>query len=126
MKILSLFIVILAWISPALNFVECWDNYLSFSFYSAKVNSYYIAIEENELVKIDKRLNKFFVQIKGLSGGQIIDLNKWSMSELNVPFYPETRVFKKICNSFCELGIGDEKLIFLEVEQPLSSRPLKS
>ncbi len=33
---------------------------------------------------------KYFVNIEGLSGGEIIDINQWSIRELNVPFYPET------------------------------------
>lgn len=121
MKVLNLTMMTLVWVLPLFSFVNLWDNYLSFSLYSDKPNRYYIAIEANEIGKIDKRLHKYFVNIKGLSGGQIIDVDKWSMDVLNVPFYPERRVFKRIASSFCELGIDEEKLFFLEIEQPLNS-----
>jgi hypothetical protein len=88
---------------------------MSFSFYSDKVNAYYIAIEESELPKVDKRFESFFVELPNLKGGKIIDIYEWSLAELNVPFYPEDRVFKQLSHSFCRLGIANEKLIFLKV-----------
>lgn len=124
MKVLSSAMVVLIWVLPLLNFVNLWDNYLSFSLYSDRPSRYYIAIEEHELNKIDMRLHKYFVNIKGLSGGQIIDVDKWSIDELNIPFYPERRVFKKICKSFCGLDIEENNLVFLEIEQPVKSNRL--
>jgi hypothetical protein len=107
--------VILVWVVPALNFFGLWDHYLSFSLYSNKPSTFYIAIEESEIQKVDKRFKNYFGGIPGLRGGQLIDINKWSYAELNVPFYPETKAFKKVSASFCELGIADDKLIFLEL-----------
>ena len=125
-NLLPLTMAIFVWLAPILNLFGYWDSYLSFALYSDKLNSYYIAVEQNELVKIDKRLSKYFITIKGLSGGQIIDLNKWSLAELNVPFNPETRVFKKVASSFCQLQIDNEKLVFLECRQPLTKQNLRS
>ena len=119
MRILNFSIVLLIGVLPILNFFNFWDNYLSFSLYSDKLNLYYIAIEEKELLKIDKRYSSYFVEIKGMKGGQIIDVNKWSFSELNVPFYPERRVFKSLSKTFCRLGIEENKIIFLEFERPI-------
>jgi hypothetical protein len=107
--------VVLVWVVPALNFFGLWDHYLSFSLYSNKPSTFYIAIEESEIQKVDKRFKNYFGGIPGLRGGQLIDINKWSYAELNVPFYPETKAFKKVSASFCELGIADDKLIFLEL-----------
>ncbi|KAA9340203.1 MauE/DoxX family redox-associated membrane protein [Adhaeribacter soli] len=118
-KLLSLLILLLAWFMPVFNFFGYWDSYLAFSLYSEKINEYYIIVAEDELLKIDQRLSAYFLQSKDLQGGQIIDVNKWSLEELNVPFYPETRVFKKVCESFCGLNIEEGKLFFLEFEKPL-------
>ncbi len=107
--------VALVWIFPVLNFFGCWDHYLSFSLYSGKPSRFYIAVEKTELQKIDKRLENYFVQIPGMQGGQLIDVDKWAFSELNVPFYPEVRSFKRLSGNFCELGIDGDKLIFLEL-----------
>ncbi len=115
LKIVKLIIFILFWVMPFFNFLSLWDSYLSFSLYSDKVNKYFIAIEQTEINKIDKRLNSYFVELPNLRGGNLIEVDKWAMSDLNVPFYPEDRVFKQLSESFCKLGIDNEKLIFLKV-----------
>jgi hypothetical protein len=107
--------VLLVWAVPILNFFGLWDHYLSFSLYSNKPSTFYIAVEESEIHKVDKRLDNYFAEIPGLTGGQLIDINKWSYGELNVPFYPETKAFKKLSASFCKFGIAEDKLIFLEL-----------
>ncbi|HYG17750.1 MAG TPA: MauE/DoxX family redox-associated membrane protein [Ohtaekwangia sp.] len=107
--------VVLVWIFPMLNCFGHWDHYPSFSLYSNRPSSFYIAIENGEINKIDKRFQRYFASIPGLQGGALIAMDKWSFAELNVPFYPETRAFKKISTEFCDLGIAPEKLVFLEL-----------
>jgi uncharacterized membrane protein YphA (DoxX/SURF4 family) len=107
--------VILIWLFPLLNFLGYWDHYLSFSLYSGKPSKFYIAIEKGEIHKIDKRFKNYFADIQGLQGGHLIDMDKWTFAYLNVPFYPESRLFKKISGEFCDLGIDHDKLVFLEL-----------
>lgn len=111
----AILVTILIYIFPILNFFGLWDNYLSFSLYSDKTNSYYIVIAQSQIDKVDKRLSRYFLPIDNVKGGQIIDVGKWSEMELNVPFYPETRTFKKVAKSFCNFGIAEDQLYFLEL-----------
>ncbi len=110
--------VLLIWLLPILNFANSWDHYLSFSFYSNKPSAFYIAIQTDQLSKIDSRFRSYFVNIPGLTGGQIIDVNRWCVSELNVPFYPEPRVFKRLSRDFCKLNIPSHQIVFLEIKRP--------
>ncbi len=107
--------LVLVWIFPIFSFFGYWDHYLSFSLYSDKPSNYYIAVEQTELHKINKRFENYFAKIPGLQGGQIIDVNKWAYFELNVPFYPENRVLRKLSREFCELNIDEDRLVFLEL-----------
>jgi len=107
--------VVLVWVFPILNFLGYWDHYLSFSLYSDKPSRFYIAIEKNEINRIDKRFANYFAEVKGLEGGQLIEIDKWALSELNVPFYPEVRLFRQLTRNFCELGIENDKIVFLEL-----------
>jgi hypothetical protein len=125
-KISLVCFVILVWLLPGLNFFGAWDNFLSFSLYADKTSVYYIAIEEHEIVKIDGRLKRFFVELPGISGGGLIDVNRWALNDLGVPVYPERRIFKKIAASFCDKGIGQGKIIFLELRHPLRSGVYKT
>src|SRR5690606_38751203 len=95
-NVLIVLVVVLVWICPILNLFGYWDHYLSFSLYSDKPSMFFIAVEQGEIHKIDKKLNNYFAEIPGLQGGQIIDVDKWTYSELNVHFYPEMKSFKKL------------------------------
>ncbi len=114
-NVLILLPVILVWIFPVLNLFGYWDHYLSFSLYSNKPSRFYVAIEESEIHKIDERFTNYFANLPGLQGGQIIEIETWAYSELNVPFYPEMRAFKKLSVNFCDLNIDADKLVFLEL-----------
>lgn len=105
--------VLLAWIFPLFNLWGYWDHYLSFSFYSNKPCQYYIAVKESQIEEMDKRLQPYFVTMEGLKGSKVIDLNNWSLSELNVPFYPEKRLFRKLGSSFCHLNTVEDNLFFI-------------
>jgi hypothetical protein len=116
-------IIVFFWIMPLFNFLSLWDTYTSFALYADKNSGYYIAIEQSQLYKIDKELTSFFVKLPNLMGGELIDVNRWALADLNVPFYPEDRVFKKLSKHFCNLGIDNEKIIFLKVSNyPINGR----
>jgi hypothetical protein len=110
--------MIVAWLLPLLNFFGLWDHYLSFSYYSSKQSMYYVAVADEELNKLDPSLKSYFIPSKRLTGGVVIDVNKWSLGELNVPFYPEKRTFKILARSFCNYGIDEESIYFLQLPPP--------
>lgn len=123
---LQCLVIILVWVLPGLNFAKLWDHYLSFSLYSGKVNVFHIAIQQGELGKIDRRYRDYFVDVEGLTGGAIIDVNLWAMKELNVPFYPETRLFKEVGKTFCKQNIAEENLVLIEYEMPMEQMKFQS
>jgi len=104
-------------IMPVFCLFNLWDNYLSFRLYSGKTNLFFVTVSDDEIDKIDGELHAYFWQVERLTGGEMISLNKWAVEELNVPFYPETRVFKQVTKSFCGLGIENDKLISVEFER---------
>jgi hypothetical protein len=112
--------ILLTWIMPGLNFLGLWDHYLSFSLYSGKSNGYFIAIAEGQLSKLDKDLSPYYMPVKNMQGGRIISVNRWAVGEMNIPFNPETRIFKKIAKEFCELGIEEDQISFLEIKPPFN------
>ena len=83
-------------ILPALSFFNAWDSYLSFSLYSGKVPRAYLCVEHiNEIPEL-KRYAAKSDKINACRGATLIALNKWCMSELKVPYYPETRAFNQL------------------------------
>lgn len=98
-KLFTISIFILCGILPLLSFFNLWDSYLSASLYSGNTKSGQIRIRENTLSTLNPKVRQY---ISGSNGGyDIIDIGNWSYRELNVPDYPEERVFKAVAASLC-------------------------
>jgi hypothetical protein len=117
----SYFYILLVGLLPILNFWNRWDDYLSFSLYSEKRNLFYIAISDKYMREFDHKFDDCFLKLDdNIQGGKVIDVNKWSMKELNVPIYPEIRVFEKISKEFCRYNVPDTDMIFLMYKGTIS------
>ena len=120
-RIILFLILTLAWIMPFLNCFGWWDDYLSFNLYSGDTKELFIAISDQELEKSDHRFDHYFLKMpSNIKGGKIISANKWAIDELNVPVYPEKRVFNFSALSFCNASIGQENVVFLVSKGSLS------
>ena len=63
-------------------------------------------------------MKKDFINIcrhRRTTGGEVIDVQKWCMKELNAPFSDQERIFKNISKSFCSLNIANDGLMFLGI-----------
>ena len=114
---INYFYILLLGLLPILNFWGQWDDNLSFSLYSEKRRIFYIAISDKYMKQFDHKFDDYFLKLDdNVQGGKVIDVNKWSMKELNVPICPEIRVFEKITKDFCRYGIPSTDIIFLMYE----------
>jgi len=119
-KAILLFILL-----PALSLFNNWDNYLSFKLFSGKTHLFYICIDNAHAHLIDPSLKPYYWEPEGLNNGVMISLNEWTLDELDIPFYPETRVFKKVASSFCETNSNPEIYIFTEFDRGFKEGPLE-
>ncbi len=94
-------IVLSAWaLLPALNFIGLWDNYLSWNLYSSTLPSLSICIKDTTATPL---LKTYFIKNHGnrrCNGAALLNLQRWAMMEMNVPPYPEERVYKKIASQW--------------------------
>ncbi len=107
---------------PAFNFVGWWDNYLSFKLYSGTNGQFCVGLDMRHYQKVDPSLHAYFWTVDEPNGNYWIYVSKWAFEELNVPFYPEMRVFKKVAKHFCEGSIPSEHLEFVRFKENFSSR----
>ncbi|MEQ6120542.1 hypothetical protein [Reichenbachiella sp. MALMAid0571] len=91
-------LTILVWLLPFLNFFGFWDHYLSFSLYSGKTSELVVFADKNVSVKFPEFLQAY-ISDKGNYDRLLI--NDWCMGELNVPIYPELRIYRRIAGKFC-------------------------
>ncbi len=102
---------------PLLYFFNVWDAYLSWSLYSGTTNIATIYMSDDvkaqlpdaiqQFVKIDNRNRNFL---------PIVDL---AFAELNVPPYPEPRIFKSVARKFCDAA-NDPREVLLVMRGRLS------
>ena len=96
-------LVILCWgILPAFSFIGWWDNYLSSSLYSGRVPTMAICINNPDSLT---SLRPYFSKTDTLhicDGAALINTQSWALKEINVPPYPEQRVYKKIQEKFSQ------------------------
>lgn len=90
---------------PTLSFFGWWDMYLSGALYSGNtaVAVVRVGARESERLPASARRQLFTTA----SGERVLPLFEWSMAELNVPPYPEPRVFRQVAREVCRLT-GDE------------------
>jgi uncharacterized membrane protein YphA (DoxX/SURF4 family) len=92
-------ILLLFLLAPALSFFGYWDHYLSAAMYSSNRNSGMIFFADKMFDRLPDGIADYArVQTPELDS---IDLNEWSAAELNVPPYPEIRIYKNVARQLC-------------------------
>lgn len=92
-------VLILFGIMPLFSFVNLWDSYLSSSLYSGNVEAAVIEISEPVKGRLPPAIQTF--QQSRADGKVEINPARWSLIELNVPSYPEERIFLNVTKKIC-------------------------
>lgn len=112
-------IFILFGIMPLLSFFNIWDSYLSASLYSRNVKSAEIYINNYTKTKIPYEIQPYINKLDDVKGyNNSIKIFNWSMNELNVPPYPEERIFKNIQNYICKYTLNTDDITLIIHQKP--------
>lgn len=117
-NISSTILMILFFLLPLLNFWGKWDNYLSFSLYSGKSKKYLIGGENLYNEDFAHPIQTYPLPSHCSILGEIIDIDKWSLEELNVPVPSEKRIYKSILKEFCKSTSLENQIFLLEQTNP--------
>lgn len=91
-------VLILFGIMPILSFFNLWDSYLSFTLYSGNINTSEIQISNLDINKLPNYLHNY---LEKKDDKVMLDISAWAFGELNVPPYPETRIYKNVARNIC-------------------------
>jgi len=83
---------------PALSFAGAWDSYLSAALYSGNADQAVIYLSAQAIQRLPSEIRPHVWQE---SAPYFLDINRWAFGELNVPVYPEPRVFRKVAERVC-------------------------
>jgi hypothetical protein len=95
-------LLLLFGVLPLLSFCGLWDSYLSSALYSGNTEQAVILISPADLSWFPGLTPYIWQKTKPF----FLDINRWSYGELNVPVYPEPRVFRQLAKSVCVSAPG--------------------
>jgi hypothetical protein len=92
-------VVILFGVMPALSFFHLWDAYLSSALYTGNTNSGIVYLSDDAFEQLPQEFDgRVYEEGPNLSS---LDINDWSFSELNVPSYPQIRIYQNVARQIC-------------------------
>jgi hypothetical protein len=97
--VLHTLVLILFGIMPALSLFGHWDSYPSAALYSGNTADAVIYVGDSALGRLPAETREFVRWQSGTSN--VLSISRWSMKELNVPPYPEPRIFKNVARQIC-------------------------
>lgn len=100
---------------PALSFFGWWDAYLSGALYSGNAPVAVMRIDEEVFEKLPETARRNVFRTKN-GGEPMLPLFEWALADLNVPVYPERRVFKRAAREICETA-GVESWVELIIKE---------
>lgn len=103
-------------VMPIFSFFNLWDSYLSSTLYSGNINSAHIYLENSLKERLPTKIQRYAIRAEG--DRYMLDLLYWSLDELNVPPYPETRIYKKITQSMCKYAASNSDVILVVNGKP--------
>jgi len=90
---------------PALSFADAWDSYLSAALYSGNIDQAVIYLSPRAIQRLPSQIRPHVWQGRA---PYFLDINRWAFGELNVPVYPEPRVFRNVAENVCTYLREDE------------------
>ena len=93
-------ILLLFGVMPLFNFFGLWDSYLSASLYSGNIKSATVYVSEAVKNRLPETVRDLALKSRA-DGTNVVSITDWSFEELNVPPYPEDRVYKNVARYVC-------------------------
>lgn len=97
-------------ILPFFSFFGWWDSYLSASLYSANVPEARVFFRGKVKDDLPGRIQNYVQVLPAAT--YMLDVEKWSLGELNVPPYPALRVYRAVGAEVCKYADNSPDIVF--------------
>jgi uncharacterized membrane protein YphA (DoxX/SURF4 family) len=111
----NMLVLLLFGIMPAASFIGYWDYYLSSSLFSGRLPYMFIDIPKKDTaIVVESGGGQSSKLFPCDSNRVVVNVTHWAVKEMNVPVYPEIRVYKDIREQLLKLdpAIGDSFFIY--------------
>jgi hypothetical protein len=92
---------------PAWSFLGLWDSYLSAALYSGNTDQAVIYLSPSAIDRLPAAIHPHIWQS---TQPYFLDINRWAYGELNVPVYPEPRIYMKVTERICTYADGSSDI----------------
>ena len=118
-KALHAVILLLIGLLPAFSLADLWDSYLSAALYSGNTDQAIILVSHAEMEHLPQSLHPY---AREGSYWFFLDPNMWAYGELNVPVYPEPRVYRRVAMQICTYrqNLSEIKLMVRKKPGPIT------
>jgi hypothetical protein len=96
-------VLILFGFMPAFSFFNLWDHYLSAALYSGNRNSGVVYVSDQVFDRLPGKIEDYVTEDGPNRNG--LDINAWSFGEMNVPSYPEIRIYRNVARRICGYAV---------------------
>ena len=111
-KSFGLCVVVLFGVLPMTYFLNFWDAYTSWSLYSGTTNQAKVYVSDSLKERLPEYIKSFVSSDS--DNRNVLSITDWSFKELNVPPYPESRIYKNITRQLCKkYAHNQEDLVLL-------------
>ena len=116
-------VLVLFAVLPLLSFFGWWDSYLSASLYSANIPMAYIWMSPTVKRQLPLQIQRYVKKQPG--GNDLLKVQDWALTELNVPPYPAVRAYRTIGAALCHYSHNspDISLVIHEKDTLLQQGP---
>lgn len=97
-------VLVLFGFMPALSFFNLWDHYLSSALYSGNRTTGSVYVSDAVFDRLPDTIEDYVHEDQ--PDRNRLNLDEWSLGEMNVPTYPETRIYRNVARQICHYAIG--------------------
>jgi len=115
-------LLLLVLVMPCFSFLGWWDSYLSWSLYSGNIDRANVFVSDAVAHQLPEYLQKYTTHIS--DNNNLIAIRDWSLGELNVPPYPETRIYRGIGADICRWSRNSPDVaLYVQQKTTLRGKP---
>jgi hypothetical protein len=100
-------VLLLFGVFPVFSFFDLWDSYLSAALYSGNTDQAVIYVSPSVLDRLPTAIRPHVWQS---TQPYFLDINRWAYGELNVPAYPEPRIYRRVAERICAYADGSSEV----------------
>lgn len=108
-------VLLLFGVMPAFSFFSLWDSYLSSALYSGNTDQAVVIVSPAVINRLPAEIRPHIWQN---TKPFFLDINRWAYGELNVPMYPEPRLYRRVAEQVCRYADDSPDIKLLIKQKP--------